>query len=144
MSRYLVDRVPHTPNIEVIVQHQVQKLLGDGDLGAIRVAHKASGKGRTLPIAALFIFMGTDAPTGWLAAMLLLDEKGFSQTGPFVKGARSGSECRLIPICLKQTSRASSPPPTCGARPSAAASAVGEGWMAARLCHMYLAEARDV
>jgi thioredoxin reductase (NADPH) len=143
MSRYLVDRILHAPNIEVIVQHQVEELLGDSELEAIRIAHIHTGAEHTLPIAALFIFIGAGAPTEWLAETLALDDDGFILTGPAAKATRFWQSAARDPHLFE-----SSLPGVFAVgdvRAGAirrAASAVGEGSMAVRLCHLYLAETR--
>jgi thioredoxin reductase (NADPH) len=143
MSRYLVDRILHAPNIEVIVQHQVEELLGDSELEAIRIAHIHTGAEHTLPIAALFIFIGAGAPTEWLAETLALDDDGFILTGPAAKATRFWQSAARDPHLFE-----SSLPGVFAVgdvRADAirrAASAVGEGSMAVRLCHLYLAETR--
>lgn len=143
MSRYLVDRIEQTPNIEVIIQHEVQELLGAGELDAVRIAHKEGEGQRTLPIAALFVFIGAEAPTGWLADTLTLDEQGFVLTGAAVKSTPSWQNAARDPHLFE-----SSLPGVfaVGDVRSGAirrtASAVGEGSMAVRFCHAYLAELR--
>ena len=69
-------------------------------LTGVTVAHKHTGEQRTIDVAALFVFIGADAPTAWLADTLALDEKGFISTGLSVKScsglARRGS--RPVPV----------------------------------------------
>jgi thioredoxin reductase (NADPH) len=143
MSRYLVDRVLHTPNIEAIIQQEVRELRGEGELDGLRIAHKHTGEERSLDVGALFIFIGADAPTEWLRATIALDEQGFVLTGPAVKPAPAWQGAARDPYLFE-----SSLPGVfaVGDVRSGAirrtASAVGEGSMAVRLCHMYLAEAR--
>src|SRR5918997_6584180 len=67
MSRYLIDRIMAISNIEVLVQTCVAELVGENELVGVTVAHKYTGERRTIDIAALFIFIGADAPTAWLA-----------------------------------------------------------------------------
>ncbi len=143
MSRYLVDRITHTPNIEVIIPYEIRELIGTGDLDAIRIAHKHTAEERTLPVAALFVFIGAGAPTGWLRGTLLLDDQGFILTGPAVKAASAWPLASRDPYIFE-----TSLPGVFAVgdvRADAirrAASAVGEGSMAVRLCHQYLAEVR--
>ena len=143
MSRYLIDRIQAISNIEVLVQTCVAELLGENDLAAVTVAHKHTGEQRTIDVAALFIFIGADAPTAWLADTLALDEKGFISTGLSVKTAPAWQEANRDPFLFE----ASLPGVFAvgDVRSDAirrTASAVGEGSMAVRLCHAYLAEAR--
>jgi thioredoxin reductase (NADPH) len=143
MSRYLIDRILALSNIEVLVQTCVAELLGENELVGVTVEHKHTGKRRTIDVAALFIFIGADAPTAWLADTLALDEKGFISTGLSVKTAPAWQDAARDPFLFE----ASLPGVfAVGDVRSEAirrtASAVGEGSMAVRLCHAYLAETR--
>jgi thioredoxin reductase (NADPH) len=117
--------------------------VGEGELTGIAVEHKHTGARRTIDVAALFIFFGADAPTAWLADTLALDEKGFVLTGLAVKTTPIWKEASRDPFLFE-----SSLPGVFAVgdvRSGAirrAASAVGEGSMAVRLCHAYLAETR--
>ena len=143
MSRYLVDRILARPNIEVIIQTSVRALAGQGEVARIEVEHKHSGERRTIDVAALFVFIGADAPTAWLKETLALDEKGFILTGPAVATTPLWQEATRDPFLFE-----SSLPGVFAVGDVRAeairrtASAVGEGSMAVRLCHAYLAETR--
>jgi thioredoxin reductase (NADPH) len=143
MSRYLVDRIAHTPNIEAVIQHQVHEMLGDDELDGIVVEHKHTGERRTIPISSLFVFIGAAAPTDWLAETIALDDEGFVRTGLDVKDTPAWAGAARDPFIFE----ASLPGVFAvgDVRSGAirrAASAVGEGSMAVRLCHAYLAEVR--
>src|SRR5918997_477009 len=143
MSRYLIDRIQTISNIEVLVQTCVAELLGENELAGVKVEHKYTGERRTIDIAALFVFIGADAPTAWLADTLALDEKGGILTGLSVKSAPAWQDAARDPFFLE----ASLPGVFAvgDVRSDAirrTASAVGEGSMAGRLFHAYLAEAR--
>jgi len=143
MSRYLVDRIGQTSNIEVLTGTEICELQGKDAVDAIIVERAGLGERRRLPIQALFIFIGADAPTTWLEGIVALDPDGFILTGLDVKAAAAW-ESRTRAPHLFETSL-----PGVFAvgdvRSGAirrAASAVGEGSMAVRLCHLYLAELR--
>jgi thioredoxin reductase (NADPH) len=143
MSRYLVDRIVQTPSIQVHVQTVIRELQGEEELDAVVVANKHSGEEQTIPLAALFVFIGSDAPTAWLADQLALDDKGFILTGLAAKAAKAWQGNGRDPFLFE----ASLPGVfAVGDVRSGAirrtASAVGEGSMAVRLCHAYLAEIR--
>jgi thioredoxin reductase (NADPH) len=143
MSRYLIDRIVAMSNIEVLVQTCVAELVGEGELTGVTVEHKHTGERRSIDVAAFFIFIGADAPTAWLADTLALDEKGFIATGLSVKSAPAWQGAARDPFLFE----ASLPGVfAVGDIRSGAirrtASAVGEGSMAVRLCHAYLAETR--
>ena len=146
MSRYLVDRILKTPNIEVHLCSVVRELVGEDELTGIVVAAKDAADGnqdRHIPIAALFIFIGADAPTAWLQGTVALDDKGFIKTGPDVKQEPAWRGAKRDPFLFE-----TSLPGVFAVgdiRSGAvrrAASAVGEGSIAVRFCHAYLAELR--
>jgi hypothetical protein len=67
MSRYLVERITATPNIEILTETTVTALDGqDGILEAIRCHSHRSGDERKLAIRHLFLFNGADPNTDWL------------------------------------------------------------------------------
>jgi thioredoxin reductase (NADPH) len=143
MSHYLVERVHNAPNIEVLTGTEVRELLGDDELTGIMVAKRGSDEQRQIDIRALFIFIGAEAPTGWLRDTLALDQEGFILTGPDVKNTPAWQNAGRDPFLFE----ASLPGVFAvgDVRSGAirrAASAAGEGSMAVRFCHSYLAEVR--
>lgn len=89
MSRYLVDRIRGLPNVEVLLETEVAALEGrEGALEAVRWRHRPSGTETRRPIRRLFLFIGADPNTDWLAASgVALDGKGFVRTGGEVDDA---------------------------------------------------------
>lgn len=82
MSRYLVDRVEATENIELLADTEIRELLGDEvPLKGIVVENKRKGARHTLGTRSLFAFIGADANAGWFEGTLQLDDKGFVLTG---------------------------------------------------------------
>jgi thioredoxin reductase (NADPH) len=83
MSRYLVDRIRGLTNVEVLTRTGVTGLEGrDGMLEAIRWRRGASGEEVRRPIQHLFLFIGAEPNTDWLAGSgVALDAKGFVLTG---------------------------------------------------------------
>ena len=81
MSRYLIDRIEATQNIEVITEVELCAARGAGHLEQVTLRHAQDGQLTTMDLAALFIFIGvaprTDAFTGFVA----MDDKGFILTG---------------------------------------------------------------
>jgi thioredoxin reductase (NADPH) len=84
MSRYLIERIEATPNIELVFHTEVVALEGaeDGSLDRMRLRSRLSGEERTLEIRNLFLFAGADPATGWLEGCgVTLDRGGFVVTG---------------------------------------------------------------
>jgi thioredoxin reductase (NADPH) len=84
MSRYLVDRIRGLSNVEVLTQTSITGLEGSGGmLEAIRWRRSTSGKEVQRSIRHLFLFIGAEPNTHWLASSgIELDSKGFVLTGP--------------------------------------------------------------
>jgi thioredoxin reductase (NADPH) len=84
MSRYLVDRITGLPNVEVVTLAEVTALEGrDGMLEAMRW-HRLGEETRR-PVRHLFLFIGADPNTDWLAGCdVALDDKRFVRTGAHV------------------------------------------------------------
>jgi thioredoxin reductase (NADPH) len=83
MSRYLIDRIAATPNITLLSGTIVTGLEGKGDqLEAITWRDLKSGAETRREICHLFLFIGADPNTGWLAGSdVTLDDRGFVLTG---------------------------------------------------------------
>jgi thioredoxin reductase (NADPH) len=82
MSRYLVDRIEKAPHIEIHLHTEVRELLGDDTLQGLVVDDCHTGERREIPARALFVFIGMQPCTGWLAGRVAVDEDGFVLTGP--------------------------------------------------------------
>ena len=82
MSRYLVDRITGLGNVEVLTHTSLTGLEGsNGALTAVRW-RQAGGDETRRPIRHLFLFIGADPNTDWLAGSgIALDDKGFVLTG---------------------------------------------------------------
>ncbi|MBV9471256.1 MAG: FAD-dependent oxidoreductase [Abitibacteriaceae bacterium] len=82
MSQYLIDEIEDTPNIKVLTHTNVAAVKGDGQLSTVTVANSQTGTQETLPARALFIFIGAQPRTDWLAGFIERDDKGFVLSGP--------------------------------------------------------------
>ena len=83
MSRYLIDRIAATPNVELHTQTTVTGLLGthEGTLDEVRLFSRQTGKDSQIEARYLFLFIGADPNTQWLDRRVALDDKGFVVTG---------------------------------------------------------------
>jgi thioredoxin reductase (NADPH) len=84
MSRYLIERIEATPNIELVFNTEVVALEGpeEASLERVRLRSRLSGEESTLDIRNLFLFAGADPATGWLDGCgVTLDRGGFVVTG---------------------------------------------------------------
>jgi thioredoxin reductase (NADPH) len=91
MSRYLVDRIEGLTNVEVVTETEIAAVEGEGSkLHTVVWRHGPSGKETRRLIGHLFLFIGADPNTDWLArSKVAVDPKGFVVlTGSAVGGAR--------------------------------------------------------
>ena len=90
MSRYLIDRIAATPNIEVLLHVDVKAVRGNGHLAQVVIRDVGSGAERELDEAAMFIFIGARPRTEMVSGWVELDDKGFVLTGPDLASANHG------------------------------------------------------
>jgi len=84
MSRYLIERIEATPNIELMFNTEVVALDGaeDGSLERVRWRSRLGGDEITADIRNLFLFVGADPATDWLGGCgVTVDRGGFVVTG---------------------------------------------------------------
>jgi thioredoxin reductase (NADPH) len=90
MSRYLVDRIEATPNIEVVSNAEVAAVHGTAHLEGITIRDVQTGEEREEHPALMFIFVGSAPHTDMVAGLVELDDKGFVLTGPDLPHGGSG------------------------------------------------------
>jgi thioredoxin reductase (NADPH) len=145
MSRYLVERIIDAENVELLANTEVRELVGEGRLEEVVVEGNRSGARRTLGARGLFVFIGAQANTGWLQGAVELDERGFVLTGRELDGSPLegnvwqglSREPYLLETSLPGVFAAGD---VRSGSIKRVASAVGEGSMAVRLVHQYLAD----
>ena len=130
MSRYLIDRIKATPNIELRVQTDVTGLSGaaDGTLTSVDMNSRETGDRQRVDAQHLFLFIGADPNTRWLDQRITLDDKGFVVTGAALKFPLQTSSQGVFAIGDVR----------CGSVKRVAAG-VGEGAAAVAQIHAYLA-----
>jgi thioredoxin reductase (NADPH) len=142
MSRYLVDRIEATENIEVREGTEVVACRGSGRLQEIDL-RSADGTCESVPAELLFAFLGAAPRTEWLQGRVALDEAGFILTGPDLDLDTHLSDWPLerAPYLLETSIPGVF---ACGdarhASVKRVASAVGEGSVSVTFMHQILAE----
>jgi thioredoxin reductase (NADPH) len=133
MSRYLIDRIEGLPNVEVVTHAQVTGLEGrDGMLEAVRWRLGANGTEMRRDIRHLFLFIGAQPNTDWLAGSdVALDAKGFVLTGKLCDGERHPLETSRRGVFAIGDVRSTSV--------KRVAAAVGEGAQVVAALHSYFA-----
>ena len=82
MSDYLIQQIDTTPGITVCLNIQVTGVGGAGHLEHLTLRDAGTGNTWTVEASALFVLIGAQPNTGWLAGTLARDTGGFLITGP--------------------------------------------------------------
>ena len=144
MSSYLIDQIKAIPNIEILGKTEVIEALGHESLECIVLENVETKETRQVKADSLFIFIGTRPASEWLPSNILTDDKGFIETGKELKQYpqfksiwKRQREPFLLETCQPGIFAAGDV--RAGAM-NRVASAVGEGAMAIKFVHEYLAE----
>jgi thioredoxin reductase (NADPH) len=83
MSKYLIDQIAATSNIEVKAFCQVLEALGEDRLSCLRICGPEGEE--TVPASGLYIFIGAAPNTDWLPDTIMRDANGFLLSGSDLK-----------------------------------------------------------
>lgn len=140
MSKYLIDQIEATNNIQVWNYKEVKETIGINRLEKLVLLCGDTQKTETVEASALFIFIGAQPRTEWLGNLVARDEQGFILSGPDIpKNSKIGLPMDRLPFLLE-----TSLPGVFVAGDARfgsvkrVASAVGEGSMAVMYIHRYL------
>ncbi|HTW62880.1 MAG TPA: FAD-dependent oxidoreductase [Terracidiphilus sp.] len=141
MSKYLIDEIGITSNIQVETRTLVIEAVGGERLECVKL--RGPDGERMAQASSVFVFIGAAPVTAWLPSCVLRDEKGFVLAGPDLRTNGAWPEVwkeMREPFLLE-----SSVPGIFVAGDvrhgsvKRVASAVGEGSIAVQLVHQYLA-----
>jgi thioredoxin reductase (NADPH) len=79
MSKYLIDEISRTSNIEIEARTQVVEATGNERLESLRLRGPAGDS--EVRASSLFVFIGAVPVTAWLPPCILRDDKGFILSG---------------------------------------------------------------
>ena len=142
MSHYLIEQLQALDNVSMRLCTVVDQAHGDEHLESLSLRHLPSGATEQVQASHVFVFIGAQPRTDWLAGVLGRDQRGFLLTGPdlLVDGQRPPGwladrdpwplEASVPGVFVAGDVRADSV--------KRVASAVGEGAMAVTLAHRYL------
>jgi thioredoxin reductase (NADPH) len=142
MSRYLIDQIKKTTNIQVETHSRVVEVYGDQHLEGISIHCGDSGQTETVPASLLSVFIGAEPNTDWLAGVVERDERGFILTGADLM--RDGKRPQGWPLARDPYWTEASVPGIFAAGDvrhgsvKRVASGVGEGSIAVQFIHQYL------
>jgi thioredoxin reductase (NADPH) len=142
MSKYLIEQIEDTDNIEVKTCTRVVAVQGKHHLESITIVNDKTHEEQTLPASSLIIFIGAEPQTSWLKGVVKGDEKGFVLSGSDLM--HEGQPPQGWPLERDPFFLETSVPGIFAAGDvrhgsiKRVASSVGEGAMAVQLIHRYL------
>jgi thioredoxin reductase (NADPH) len=130
MSRYLIDRIAATPNVELHTHTAVTDLVGtpEGNLEHVLLAPASGGEKWQIDAEYMFLFIGANPNTQWLDDRIALDDKGFVLTGQSAQRTLETSSPGVFAIGDVRSGST-----------KRVAAGVGEGAAAVSQIHAYLA-----
>ncbi len=134
MSRYLIDRIAATPNIELMPHTQVTTLEGREDGALARVGWEQDGQDGSGDIGHLFLFVGAAPATHWLTDCgVSVDRSGFVTTGGEGRGALESTVSGVFAVGDVRSGSV-----------KRVGGAIGEGAQVVAAIHQYLAAHEEV
>ncbi|RFZ90389.1 response regulator [Mucilaginibacter conchicola] len=144
MSSYLIDQIGGQPNIKLMPCTEITEAMGDENLQKLNIKDLNTGEVTTVDADALYIFIGARPYTEWLCKDILVNDRGFIETGrdlnlcpDFPKTWKNNRDPYLLETSCPGIFAAGDV--RAGAM-NRVASAVGEGSMAISFVHKYLNE----
>ena len=144
MSSYLIHQIDDTDNITVMPHTEVEEACGDGNLQKLVLHNNLEDSLTDVEADGLFIFIGARPYTDWIKANVIKSDRGFIETGRdlqrydnFKKTWKLDRQPYLLETCSPGIFAAGDV--RAGAM-NRVASAVGEGSMAIKYVHEYLAD----
>jgi thioredoxin reductase (NADPH) len=143
MSKYLIDQIAATSNIEVRTSCQVVEAIGETRLSCLKICGPDGGE-ETVPANGLFIFIGAAPNTDWLPDTVMRDTNGFLLSGPDLKVdgklVRSWNQKREPYLLETSVPGIFVAGDVRHGSIKRVASAVGEGSISVQFIHQYLAQ----
>ena len=142
MSEYLITELEHTANVTVRLGVEVADGRGGDRLEAVTVRNRSTGITEEIETAALFVLIGAEPRTEWLAETVERNGRGYVLTGLDVM--RDGRLPRRWPLDRQPFALETSLPGVFAAGDvrfrsmKRVASAIGEGASVVQLIHQYL------
>jgi thioredoxin reductase (NADPH) len=144
MSSYLIDQINNVNNVAVCTYREVVEAKGNERLEQLVITNVNTGETYTEDAAALHIFIGAKPYTDWLSAEIIINDKGFIETGRELQHYEQFKKIWKLerdPYLLETSCAGifAAGDVRAGAM-NRVASAVGEGSMAISFVHKYLGE----
>ena len=101
MSTYLIDELRTRPNVSVVTNCEVVAVEGSRTVETLVLRNVVDGTERRERTDALFVFIGADPRTEWLADFVSTDERGYILTGQSVDRLRQPWPLERSPFLLE-------------------------------------------
>lgn len=145
MSQYLIEQIEAEENVEVWPHTEIRKAIGEDKLEGLELFNNKEDRHWVEEeVEALFIYIGARPRTGWLPIHIITNKEGYVETGrdlmqypDYTKFWKAERAPFLLETCTPGIFAAGDV--RAGAL-NRVASAVGEGAMAIKFVHQYLAE----
>jgi thioredoxin reductase (NADPH) len=151
MSRYLIEKIEKSPNIEVLTHTEVIDARGGTDLEGVIIKTKDGNK--DIDMERLFILIGAKPKTVWLKDVVVLDDNGFILTGNEVshhkiwtRGGRKWNKMNGIykPLSSETVPGIFAAGDVRASSVKRVSNAIGEGARAINDIHQYLAKWKEL
>ena len=144
MSQYLEDQITATKNIAILANSNVLEVTGTDHCETITIRNRKTSEQKTVPANALLIYAGAVPHTEWLAGVVDRDELGYIVSGQHLIQAEGhrpkGWTASRAPFYLETSVPGIFVAGDVRHRSAkGVTSGVGEGAMAVKLIHEYLA-----
>lgn len=97
-DKVLQDRIARIPQINILWNSRVTKILGEERLRAVEIEDAQTGEKRELPAEGIFIYAGLRPNTDFLGGLVDLNEEGFIRADETLRASRPGifaaGDCR--------------------------------------------------
>jgi thioredoxin reductase (NADPH) len=146
MSRYLIDRIDATPNIQLRPHTEFTQLLGElpGGLAAVSWRSRHEGMDQQRPLRNVFLFVGAEPETGWVRSCgVALDSQGFVLTGPAMSGVGRAGRGQISRAARDERPGVFAVGDVRSGSVKRVGGAIGEGAAVVAQIHRYLAVARS-
>jgi thioredoxin reductase (NADPH) len=81
-SKVMQDRVMNTPNIKVYWNTEVDEILGENKVEAVRIVNNKTGEKQVIPVSAYFVAIGHKPNSDIFKSWIDMDESGYIKTLP--------------------------------------------------------------
>jgi thioredoxin reductase (NADPH) len=140
MSKYLIDQIAGTSNIQVLTGAEIAEVQGNGRLECIKV--RTPNGDKFCSASSLYIFIGAAPQTEWLPDTIMRDPNGFVLSGPDLqiegKMPKIWKDDRSPYLLETSTSGIFAVGDVRHGSVKRVASAVGEGSISVQFMHQYL------